>query len=491
MKKKILVIVMMTLYIILSIFTITPAENSTASGWPEITGQGVCVIDARTGAVIYGKGMNEVLYPASITKIMTALLTIEYVEKNGGNYDEQVTFPQEAVFGLEPDAVRLGLVAGEVLTIREALYAVMLKSANEVCIGLGIHISGSHEAFAEKMTARAKELGCNNTQFRNSNGLHDKEHYTTAYDMALIMREAVKYGMFVELISTPSHDIPPTNKFEEKRPISNSNQLIQKNSQFYYEKAVGSKTGFTDQAQHTLVTYVKDGGAEMICAILYGAKSTPFTDTAALCDYASRDYQNTVLLEKTKTVTEVPVYQTVNREEQVVGSIGAVPKEDISAFVPASAVNTKTVVSQTEIYDKILAPVKKGDVIGTVRLLSGDVEIGRTELLAANDVAWAAQSAQGSADNTDKTPESSEAVPASVSVDIPQLDTEASVIKIAFWEVDARLVRNALTAAGIVLVLLLILIFMKVRADNARRMTAYHRSRKRRQKTRYTTGRRF
>lgn len=175
------------------------SDNSSAAaygvdnlkGAPDITAESAILMDAASGAVLYGKDEESKQYPASITKVMTALLAIENC-----SMDDIVTFSNEAVNGIEPGSSSAGINVGAQLTVEDTLYALMLVSANEAASALAEHISGSNEAFAELMNQRAAELGCTGTHFTNPHGLPDEDHYTTAHDMALILQQAMKYDEF-------------------------------------------------------------------------------------------------------------------------------------------------------------------------------------------------------------------------------------------------------------------------------------------------------
>jgi len=235
-----------------------------------ISSEAAVLIDARTGEVLFEKSAHKIMYPASTTKVMTALLLIEYAEIYG--FDEYVYISENAVSSISRRASNIGLLPGERLTLRECLYAIMLASANEVCVAVAEHIAGSVEAFSEKMNERAVETGALKTHFTNPTGLHERNHVTTAYDIALIKREAAAYDIFIETIST---------KFYEPLNISNRNLLIQ-DGEFYREYVVGGKTGFTSAAGHTLVTYAKINGSELICVVLRTSNLLIYEDTIKL-----------------------------------------------------------------------------------------------------------------------------------------------------------------------------------------------------------------
>ncbi len=340
-----------------------------------VLARSVCVMDANTGFVIYNKDMAQKNFPASITKIMTTLLALEYVE-NGGSLNERVYMTDTAVFGIEPAAANIAMNVGETLSLRDALYAVMLRSANEVAIAVGEHIGGTQENFAWLMTQKAKSIGAVNTNFTNASGLHSSNHYTTAYDMALIMKEALRYDLFKTLISTTRYTIGPTERQSEPRILLNTNKLIDEASEFYYPSAVGSKTGFTDQAQHTLVTYGVDGESELIVVCMYDEKNGPYVDTAKLMDFGFTQFQDVDLLVRGSHITDV----NVGKDGMSARSVPLVAARGITAYVPLS-VNPESVVTQIDVPDSVNSELEKGEVVGNLRIFYDGVLLGSTELI--------------------------------------------------------------------------------------------------------------
>ena len=245
---------------------------------PEIQAQGAVLMDAATGNLLYSKEAETKFYPASITKLMTALLVAEKC-----SLDDTVTFSKTAVTNLESGAVTLGLVEGDKLTVRQSLYGLLLKSANEVANGLAEHTAGSISKFADMMNARAKELGCTNTNFVNPNGLNNSNHYTTPHDMALIARAAFQNGTVSKIASTLSYQIPATQK-AAARTISLGHKMLYPNDARYYQGVIGGKTGYTSLAGNTLVTCAERDSVRLI-AVIMKSKSTQYTDTSALLDY--------------------------------------------------------------------------------------------------------------------------------------------------------------------------------------------------------------
>ena len=225
-------------------------DKKTVTTWPEgpeNNSGAVCLLDANTGAVLYDKNMDEQRYPASITKILTALLIIENKQMT-----DTVTFGEHAVSESIPGNARINVQLGETITVEDALHAILLASANEVCTQLAIDIAGSEEGFAAMMNERAAALGCTNTHFVNANGLPDPNHYTSAHDMALIMQECIKNETFCRIESDLTYTIQPTNMTSTPRDLQNHHALLFQDGQWGYKGAFAGKTGYTDEALELL-----------------------------------------------------------------------------------------------------------------------------------------------------------------------------------------------------------------------------------------------
>ena len=239
------------------------------------------VMDADSGRVLYESEGRTLRYPASITKIMTALVVLE----NEADLARQIPFSQRAVT-LPHYAGRMGVEAGDSLTVFEALHALLVVSANEVANALAEHVAGDIPAFVRMMNRRAAELGAVHTHFVNPCGLPGDGQHTTAFDMALIMREAVTHPLFVQIVSTEHFYVSPTHSRPEGWHIRNDNRLIRPDDAHFNPLVVGSKTGFTNAAQHTLVTYAQQGGRRLIVSVLFTPRLFTFAYTNDLLAYA-------------------------------------------------------------------------------------------------------------------------------------------------------------------------------------------------------------
>lgn len=383
MKKK-----LFTLFILLYMFTfhistafcVTSSENSTISTPPEIEADAGILMDASTGEILFEKNMNKEEYPASITKLMTVLLAFEY-----GNLDDTITFSKEAVFGIERNSSHIAIDVGEQITMEQALYAILLQSANEVSLGVAEHISGSKEEFSKLMNKRAKELGCTSTNFLNPNGLHDENHYTTAHDMALIAKEVLKYDKFREIISTIHYKIPPTNKQKETRNLYVQHQMIKPPSIYVYEGCEGGKTGFTNEAQNTLVTYAKKGDMELIAVVFKCHGAGHYVDTAKLFDYGFENFKTVKAFSKSNFSQSVPVTQQYNDRTIEEGTVTITAKEDIYLTLPINE-SENNLKQNIVCPDKLTAPITQNTPVGKLELISNNKILASTELISNNTV---------------------------------------------------------------------------------------------------------
>ncbi len=359
------------------------SEEANTSDPMGLQAEAAILIDADTGIILYDKNPHEKLYPASITKILTSLLVIEYCEENPERYNEIITHSHNAVYGIGYGSSHIGMREGEQITIDQALHGVLLRSANEVCMALAEHIDTTVDAFVEKMNNKAKKLGALDSHFANPHGFHDENHYTSAYDMSLIMKEAIKHEKFVELISTKEYRIPPTNIVDEQRYLDNTNKLIWPWSQYYYKYCVGSKTGFTDEAGNTLVTYAQKDGISLISVVMKDQGTTVYTDTIKLLDSGFEMYSQKELFNASTYVTLADTIQEFNGKKIERGKISVIPRENINALVPNTIYENKNKLNTRIKIDKdIKVPVEIGDEVGNIEILYNGIVLGSTPLIS-------------------------------------------------------------------------------------------------------------
>ena len=260
-----------------------------------VASEGACLMDADTGVVLYGKNEEEAYYPASITKVMTALLTIE----NCDNLSEQVTFSYDAVHIEEENSTIIGASEGDRLSVLDCLYSLLFQSANEVANALAEHVGAKHpelkqggmsdrDVFVKMMNDKAAELGCTGTHFNNPSGLTDSEHYVTAHDMCRILAAAVKNSTFLEIESHTYWTHAPIKRYPDANDPWNTvyakHSMLKRNSGRYYSGAIAGKTGYTMTAGNTLVTAAKRDGMTLVTCVL-NAHSNHYNDTARLLDF--------------------------------------------------------------------------------------------------------------------------------------------------------------------------------------------------------------
>jgi len=331
---------------------------------PELKSAAAVVIEASTGSVLYNKNAYEAFYPASTTKLMTSLLAIEQCPLS-----DVVTCSKASVESIGWDSSRIGLIAGESIDMENALFAILLASANEVSYAVAEHIGGTVDYFVSLMNERAKDLGCVNTHFVNPHGLDHEEHYSCPYDLALIARKAMEYTTFRRVSGSYNHKIPATNKNEE-RWISNTHPFIKKN--VVYEGVFAGKTGSTSKAGNCLVTCAERNGMTLICAIMKAPDSaTVQADTKALLDYAFNNFILTPLAaSQGSTKNAFPVL--FEDEEALISEVAS----------PLSVSDTSLVLPTGASYQDL---AKKITLSPTVAFTSGENVIGEVNFYYADN----------------------------------------------------------------------------------------------------------
>ena len=267
------------LALVVLLFSTAAAGSAEAANAPEIASEGAVLYNATSGKFLYEKNANHQYYPASITKFMTALLVLE-----NASQEDTVVFSSAATENLESGAVNLELTKGDRVKVRDCLYGLMLKSANEVANGLAEHVSGSVPSFAKKMNRRAQELGCTNTNFVNPSGLNNAKHLSTPHDMALIAKACFDRADFRAIDRTVSYHFPATQKRPNGTDIVMGHRMISSGNADYYPGILGGKTGYTSAAGNTLVTCAERNGVRLIVVVMKSHK-TQYSDTRALLDY--------------------------------------------------------------------------------------------------------------------------------------------------------------------------------------------------------------
>ncbi len=269
-----------------------PADTDSIEGWipgPQIEGESAVLMDMITGTILYSKNADKAQYPASITKIMTALLGSESLKAT-----DKFAMSETAAHGItDTQSSSIYADTGEEFTVEQALMAVMLQSANEMTLAIAEQTSGSVKKFVELMNLKARQLGCTNTHFNNPNGLPDEKHYTTANDMAKIARAAWFNPAFRKYCTTGYYEIPATNKFSETRYLLNHHKMM--NGQAYaYDGVFGGKTGYTEAAGNTLVTFARRGNMYLVSVVMQSINGA-YSDTKSLLDYGFNNFSRSAI----------------------------------------------------------------------------------------------------------------------------------------------------------------------------------------------------
>lgn len=295
-----------------------PIESNQIENWPDgpaIGAKSAILMDVTTGTVLYSKNVHEQMYPASTTKILTALIAAEECDM-----DEIVTISEKAVhcYNWREDS-NAGLNAGTQITMEQTLYATLVGSANDAAYAVGEHVSGSMEAFSNKMNEKASALGCQNSHFVNANGLHDDNHYTTAYDLAVIARAFFQNELLTKMASTPTYQIPTTPTQTKEDLILHCKNKLLPGRAYAYEYWIGGKTGYTDTSRQTLVSCAEKDGMKLVCVIMKEESPNQFTDTIELFNYGFSNFQLLNVSENEQKYT-IDTSSLFNTENDVLGS---------------------------------------------------------------------------------------------------------------------------------------------------------------------------
>lgn len=376
--KKSLVIIFMLIFILHTSMCYALTEQ------PEISADAAILIDSSSEKVLYSKNENQKMYPASTTKILTAILTIENC-----NLNDVVTVPYEAISSITSGYSVAALQAGEQLTVEQLLQVMLVHSANDAANVLAFHVSGSIENFAELMNNKVSELGLTNTHFTNPSGMHDENHYTTAYDLAIIMKYCMKNDTFRSLSSLKYCTIPATNKYDV-RVFNTTNELLiydnrDVSSNYYYKYAIAGKTGYTTQAKNCLVSVAKKENLELICVVLSAGiypnnVSAKFVDTKSIFDYGYNNYTIKKLREKDAIATQIEIGNGTKETR----NLDLLISDDLSALVTQDEFDTEF-EPQIEFQDNLFAPIAQGQVVGKITYTIDGIQYS-SNLLASHSV---------------------------------------------------------------------------------------------------------
>lgn len=363
--------------IAISLFLIVMLCSVVYASEPEITATSAAVIDCIDGKILYSKNMDEKLYPASLTKVLTAILVVENC-----NMQDEVTISASAINNVQSGYLTAGIKEGEILTVEQLLNLLLISSYNDVANALAEHIAGNTEEFAQMMNKKAEEIGCKNSNFINCNGAHNVEHYSTAYDLALIGKYAMQYDEIKNIVCKIYYELSATNKYDkEDRLYQTTNEMLLSGSSNYYKYAKGVKTGFTTPSGYCLMSFSIKNDIPLISVVLKSTTSNSrYEDTKQILGYA---YSNNTIRTIAELGTNIQTI-TIKNGTSNTKKLNVILEKKITAVV--NIANEKVPVEpQIKLYENLRAPIEKGQVIGTVNY---EIE-GKTytsNLIAENEV---------------------------------------------------------------------------------------------------------
>ena len=379
MKKRFFIVILLIITLF-NLYTLSFADSTIPNPDFQIYSSGSVLMDASTGKVLIQKDMNKQLYPASTTKILTAIIAIEKLDLSS-----TLTASRSAVMAIPSGYSNAGIKVGESLNVNDLLEMFLIHSANEVGYIFAEEISGNIENFANLMNQKATELGCINTHFTNPSGIHDINHYSTAYDMAIIARYCMKNETFRNIVNKKSCKFSATDLYPEERYFKNTNSLLDPSNRYYYEYAIGIKTGFTTQAKNCLIAGAQKNGIELI-AVMLGAEATEngqsgrYIDAKNLFDFGFENYEVKQFLQEGTKIAEIKI-KNATKETQ---TLNLLAKTSLSATFESSF-NISSLNPSIKIEENITAPIAKDKILGKI---SYDIDgiTYETDLIAENDV---------------------------------------------------------------------------------------------------------
>lgn len=350
------------------------------------------LLDANHGEILYDMRANEKAYPASITKIMTALLVLEAIEYGQLSLDTQLTAGETRMQSVTSSYVNGNIKLGEVLTVEELLYMTLLPSYADACNILAVAVDGTIEDFVDHMNRKAAELGCQNTHFTNPVGIHNENHYSTPYDLALIMKACLEYDTYLEISQAPKHTVPATD-MSGPREIYNTNALVStwNHSGYIYDKCIAGKTGNTDEAGRCLIAAAEDND-EILISVIIGSGPMPvpgeedlkqghFRESKRLLEYGFNNFHRVTITKDSEPVGKVKVTMSRQADEVNVKAQGSITKT-----LPKS-MDVDDIETDVRLFaDEVEAPVKEGQVMGVMTLSYNDEVYGKLDLVAITSV---------------------------------------------------------------------------------------------------------
>jgi D-alanyl-D-alanine carboxypeptidase (penicillin-binding protein 5/6) len=369
--------------VFLIVFILFNVSNISFADEPSISAESAILIDANTGQILFEKNANKSMYPASTTKIMTGILALEL-----GNLEDKVVIDNETPYGI--DGSHIALEPGEILSLQDLIYALLIESANDAAVAIAKHISGSVEEFAKLMNKKAKEVGALNTHFTNPNGLPDKEHTSTAYDLAMMAKYAMQNEKFKDIVKRYNYTIEPTNKKSEPRYLKSSNRMLYgtgsnnminvdgKWVDIKYEGADGIKTGYTYEAQNCLVATAVRGNQRLISVVLHAVGRNVYVDTHKLLNYGFENYTYKQIGFTNEFIDNIKV------EHGDKDLIPAILGESVYITLPKG--REGDIEKIVELPDKVTAPISKNQVLGKMTYKIDDTTLATANIISTIDV---------------------------------------------------------------------------------------------------------
>ena len=386
MKKKIVICLIIIILNILNCISIFAAEEekliyydeSLKSEFENITAPNVLLGKTDTNEILYGKNIDEKIYPASLTKLLTAILVVENCE-----LDEVAKVSENAVKSIPSGYVTANLQIGEELTIEDLLYAMLVPSANDAANVLAEYVGGNIESFSSMMNTKAKEIGCTNSNFSNPSGLHQEEHISTAKDLFLIANQAIKNETIRKIVKTVKYTLPQTDSYSgNPRIFTTTNYLIQPNlNKFYMENCIGGKTGYTEYAKNCVIEFAQQNDINLTTVVLgetAKVKGSKFIESKEMFEYIFKNYSERKIAEKGKEYKKIEI-KKAKRGEEILKTLY---NSNLSILVK-NDLDEK--IEENSEYYLIEAPINKGEIVGKINYKYGKNNYS-IEIIAENDV---------------------------------------------------------------------------------------------------------
>ena len=386
-RKKLIIIILVLLFsmnITLGINAneVSIQENSNIQDkFSDISARNIVLANSDTGKIVYERNKDEKIYPASITKLMTAILVVENC-----NLNDIVTVSENAVKSVPLGYVNANLQVGEQLTVEQLLYAMLIPSANDAANALAEHVGGSIESFSAMMNTRARDLGCTGTNFTNPSGLHEENHYTTANDLFYISKQAISNNEIKKIVGTIKYTLPSSNKYNgTSRVLTSTNYMKRKElSKYYCEYCIGGKTGYTGEAKNCVVEFAQKNGINLIAVVMgedSKVKGKKFLDAKEMFDYTYNNYENKIIAQAGNEYETLKISNATKETKK----LKVLYKDNVNIVELKSVENLKDNIKIKVNYTNKKAPIQKGETIGNITYEYDGIEY-KTDLIAGQNV---------------------------------------------------------------------------------------------------------